>query len=615
MHPVEAALYARVSSDQQTRGQTIASQVAALRERIAADGLTLDPEHTFIDDGVSGTSLLRPALERLRDAVALGGVDRLYVQSPDRLARRYAYQVLLVEEFRRAGAEIVFLNRPIGGSPEDDLLLQLQGMIAEYERAKIVERSRRGRRHAAQMGAVSALGRAPFGYRYVPKGEGGGVARVEVVPEQARYMRLMFAWVGLDRLSLREVCRRLQDAGVPTATGQVRWDPTTIARLVRNPAYRGQAMFGRLRSVPPPAKPPLRPRRGQALPRISCSVATPPEQWIAIPVPAIVDPVVFEAAQAQLDENRRRKRGRRRRRWLLQGLTVCGCCGYAYYGKTSRGTSRVPYSYYRCSGSDAQAFGGQAVCHNRPIRVAELERLVWNEVRGVLEDPGRLAEEHERRLAQARTGRGPSHDQVALDRQIGAVRRAIDRLIDSYAEGLIERPEFEPRITGCKQRLGELERRRDALRQEAEATRELFLVIGQLQDFAGRVQASLDDLDWDGRREIIRTLVRRIEIRETEVEVIFRIGVPSRSPGSPGVTTSGQPKDGSCQDCGDRVPRGLLAAALQAEPARSGRDVPDPGLRVHPRGGARLGGQAGAAAGRGPAPAARRQSRPVLARR
>jgi site-specific DNA recombinase len=308
----------------------------------------------------------------------------------------------------------------------------------------------------------------------------------------------MFAWVGLDRLSLREVCRRLQDAGVPTATGQVRWDPTTIARLMRNPAYRGQAMFGRLRSVPPPAQPPLRPRRGQILPRTSCRVTTAPEQWIAIPVPALVDAGVFEAAQAQLDENRRRKRDGRHRRWLLQGLTVCGCCGYAYYGKVSRGTSPVRYSYYRCSGSDAQACGGQAVCHNRPIRVAELEQLVWNEVRRVLEDPGRLAEEHERRLAQARTGRGPSHDQVALERQIGAVRRSIDRLIDSYAEGLIERAEFEPRITGCKQRLGELERRRDALRQEAETTRDLCLVISQLQDFADRVQASLDELDWEG---------------------------------------------------------------------------------------------------------------------
>ena len=244
MHPIEAALYARVSTDQQTRGQTIVSQVAALRERVAVDGLVLDPEHVFVDDGVSGTSLLRPALERLRDAVAMGGLDRLYVQSPDRLARRYAYQVLLVEEFHRAGTEIVFLNRPIGVSPEDDLLLQLQGMIAEYERAKILERSRRGRRHAAQMGAVSALGRAPFGYRYVPKSEGGGIARIEIVPEQAPYVRLMFAWVGLDRLSLREVCRRLQDAGVLTATGLVDWDPTSIARMVRNPAYRGQASSG-----------------------------------------------------------------------------------------------------------------------------------------------------------------------------------------------------------------------------------------------------------------------------------------------------------------------------------------------------------------------------------
>ena len=110
---------------------------------------------------------------------------------------------------RRAETEIVFLNRPISVSPEDDLLLQLQGMIAEYERAKILERSRRGRRHAAQTGAVSALGRAPFGYLYVPKSEGGGIARIEIVPEQAPYVRLMFAG-GLDRLSLREVCRRLQ---------------------------------------------------------------------------------------------------------------------------------------------------------------------------------------------------------------------------------------------------------------------------------------------------------------------------------------------------------------------------------------------------------------------
>ena len=196
MPEAQVALYARVSSDQQVRGNTIASQVAAVRERIATDTLALDAGQVFIDDGYSGTTLRRPALERLRDAVAASVIDRVYVHAPDRLARRYAYQVLLIEEFRRAGAEVIFVNRPIGTSAEDDLLLQVQGMIAEYERAQFLERSRRGRRHAARSGLASALGRAPFGYRYVTKDEGGGAARIEVIEEEARSVRLMFASIG-----------------------------------------------------------------------------------------------------------------------------------------------------------------------------------------------------------------------------------------------------------------------------------------------------------------------------------------------------------------------------------------------------------------------------------
>jgi site-specific DNA recombinase len=142
---VRVAIYARVSSDHQAQKQTIESQVAALRERVASDGLQLDDELCFLDDGVSGSTLIRPALERLRDVAYVGGFQKLYVHSPDRLARRYAYQVLLVDELTKYGVEIVFLNRAIGVSPEEDLLLQMQGMFAEYERAKIMERSRRGK--------------------------------------------------------------------------------------------------------------------------------------------------------------------------------------------------------------------------------------------------------------------------------------------------------------------------------------------------------------------------------------------------------------------------------------------------------------------------------------
>ena len=264
MAETRVALYARVSSEQQARGNTVASQLVALREQINAAGLTVEPDDEFVDEGYSGTTLLRPALERLRDVVAAGVVDQVHVLAPDRLARRYAYQVLLVEEFRRSGADVVFANRPIGSSAEDDLLLQVQGMIAEYERAKILERSRRGRRHAARSGLVSALGKVPYGYRYIAKDAGGGLARVEVVPDEARWVRLMFAWVGLDRLSLREVVRRLYEAGVPTSTGKARWDGTTIALMLRNTAYIGRAAFGRSRFVAAARR--LRPLRGHPHP-------------------------------------------------------------------------------------------------------------------------------------------------------------------------------------------------------------------------------------------------------------------------------------------------------------------------------------------------------------
>src|SRR3954451_7823164 len=259
MTPLCVAIYARVSSEQQATSNTIDSQIAALEARLAQDGLCLPPDCRFIDDGYSGATLVRPALERLRDAVAAGNLDRLYVHSPDRLARRYAYQVLLIDEFHRAGVEVVFLNRPIGLSPEDDLLLQVQGMVAEYERAKILERSRRGKRHAARKGAVSALSGAPYGYRYTDKRHGGGVARYEVVEDEAAVVRQMFGWLGRDRVSIGEVGRRLRQAGRRTRAG-VAWQRGTVWRLLKNPAYAGRAAFGKTRAGP--LRPRLRPIRG-----------------------------------------------------------------------------------------------------------------------------------------------------------------------------------------------------------------------------------------------------------------------------------------------------------------------------------------------------------------
>ena len=526
MHPIQVAIYARVSSEHQADAQTIASQVAALHARVTADGLVVPAALQFLDDGYSGATLVRPALERLRDAAVAGAIDRLYVHSPDRLARKYAYQVLLVEELRRLGVEVIFLNRELGRSPEDDLLLQVQGMMAEYERAKIIERHRRGKLHAARVGSVNVLSGAPYGYRYVNKHDGGGHARYDLIPEEARVVRQIFEWLGRERLSIGDVCRRLMQAGERTRTGRLVWERSVVWAILKNPAYIGSAAFGKTRQGP--LRPKLRAQRGRPLqPRRTVSdYDVPPSDWIHIPVPAIVEPEVFAAVQEQLQENRRHARqSQRRARYLLQGLLQCQHCGYAFYGKPLSPSARKgrprAYAYYRCVGTDAYRFGGHRLCPNTQVRTDRLELAVWQEVCALLAHPERLAQEFTRRLHA--DGQGQQQERTALERQVGKLRLGLARLIDSYAEGLIDKQEFEPRVTRLRQRIAHVEAQCQQLAEAETLQRELQLIIGRVEEFATQVQQNLEALEWHRQREILRALVRRVEIGVDQVQVVFRV--------------------------------------------------------------------------------------------
>jgi site-specific DNA recombinase len=523
---LRAAIYARVSSEQQAEAGTIASQVAALEERLRRDDLTVDPELRFIDEGSSGSTLLRPALERLRDAAANGAIDRLYVHSPDRLARKYAYQVLLVDELQRCGVDLIFLNRALGQSPEDDLLLQVQGMVAEYERAKILERSRRGKRHAAQRGSVNVLSGAPYGYRYISKWQAEGTARYEIVLEEARVVRQIFTWVGQERCSLAEVCRRLRRQGIASPKGKSSWDRTTVWGILQNPAYRGAAKYGKTRIGPRRSRP--RPQRNSTeQPRRAYSTYESADGGIAIAVPALVDEALFAAVAEQLAENRRRARQRQRgARYLLQGLLECKHCGYALYGKpvsTAAGKGKKRrYAYYRCIGTDAYRFGGQRICGNKQVRTDVLEEAVWNDVCALLNDPAKVAQEYQRRLT-GKSSRSGARSGASATKLIQKVKRGIARLIDAYEEGLLHKGEFEPRIRSAKERLAKLEAEAQAQAQEETQEQELRLVIGHLQEFAERVRSGLADADWSTRREIIRALVKRVEVNKEEVRVVYRV--------------------------------------------------------------------------------------------
>jgi site-specific DNA recombinase len=214
-----AALYARVSTGLQEKERTIQSQLAAITLYAEQHGLRHSPALTYSDDGYSGTWLDRPALDELRDHAREGRFDVVVVLCPDRLARRYVYQALLLEELGRAGVEVLFCERPIGDSPDDQLLLQMQGAIAEYERAKMLERCRRGRLHRARQG-VLAPPRTPYGYVYAAR-KFGGDGKIRIHEEEAAMVRQAFAWYAEEGATLYQVVQKLNTSSWKPRIGNV----------------------------------------------------------------------------------------------------------------------------------------------------------------------------------------------------------------------------------------------------------------------------------------------------------------------------------------------------------------------------------------------------------
>lgn len=539
MSKVQSALYARVSTETQAKAHTIQGQVAGLLERAKADGCAIPLSYQFVDDGFSGSTLIRPALERLRDQVAAGNVDRLYVISPDRLARKLTFQAVLLEEFGRLGVELVFLNHSNGNSPLDELMLQVQGAYAEFERATIMERSRRGKRHAARNGSVNVLCRAPYGYKYIPKAMGDGVARLEINPEQAEVVRHLFEWVGCDRLSLRDAAHRLTAMETPSPKGYSRWIGNTIRQILCNPAYAGRAAFGKTRTGPPKAR--LRPAFGQPEQprRTGSTYQTPEEEWLIIPVTPLVSQEVFDAAQEQLQENRRRARARKNAPpHLLQGLLVCKRCGHAYVRTATRttrnGETSRQYNYLRCMGNYHRRAGGispMPPCGNRAIELAALEEAVWNEVKGLLNNPARLRAEYELRLSGAETQ--GKEELAPLEREERRLRNALERLIDGLTEGLVEKKEFEPRAKALRQRLASLEGQERQLREASLVQEEIQFLVGQFQAFAEKVRTGLDAAEFSTRQSLIRTLIKRVEIDDSDINIVFRVDTRPPPAGGP----------------------------------------------------------------------------------
>jgi site-specific DNA recombinase len=527
-----AAIYARVSSARQKEEQTIGSQTAALKEAAERLALKVPGEWVFEDEGYSGATLVRPALERLRDLAAQVPVDVVLCYAPDRLARRYAYQALLIEEFARVGTEVRFVKGPRAETPEDELMIQFQGMIAEYERAQIAERTRRGKAHRARAGLANVLSGAPFGYRYVRRTE-TSEARYEIVEDNAKVVRELFRRYVCDQVAIGDLVRFLADEHIPTSTGKARWDRSTLWGMLRNPAYAGRAAFAKTaRTDERPALNRTARLQGRSMSRHPQTRERPPEEWIEIPVPPIVTEETFAAAGRRLVDNRRFAARNTKEPSLLMGLLSCKDCGYAYYRTSTRTSTRKLY-YYRCLGSDDYRYEGGRVCTNQPVRADYLDDLVWAQVTALLADPSLVQGELDRRLVELQASNPANAERSRLELDATRTAKAISRLIEAYQEELVSLEELRDRMPALRAKQTSLKGALDSLDAQLLDQQTYLKLAEDLESFLTRLRDTADGSTIEERQKVLRSVVKEVLVSPDSVVIRHSIPVhrPFLSPG------------------------------------------------------------------------------------
>ena len=560
-----AAIYARVSSKRQAKDHTIGSQTQALRAHAAASRLEVPEGWVFEDEGHSGATLVRPGLEALRDLAAQGCVDVVLCYSPDRLARKFAYQALLIEEFARAGVRTEFVRGPRGDSPEDQLLVQFQGMFAEYEKAQLMERYRRGKAYRARSGSVNVLGGAPFGYRYIRKTP-DSAARYEILQHEAVLVAELFRRYADDGATIADLARWLTSQDVPTRTGKHRWDRSVIWGMLRNPAYAGRAVFGKTQIIhEQPGLNRVARLQGRTVPRPVKAVDRPREEWTEIPVPAIVDEDTFARVQQRLADNKKfATRNSTIPPSLLQGLAACAACGYGYY-RTSTRTARKKIYYYRCLGSDDYRYEGGRVCGNKPVRADYLDQVVWDHIAALLADPALIHAEIAKRLEQARTSDPVTRQRKQIELALAKAGASITAMVEAFSEQLVTIDELRAKMPHLRAREASLHAQLDALDAQA-ADRDAYLKLaGNLESFLARLRCHAVTASTDDRRRVLRLLVKDVLIGPEKITIRHRI--PVREPASGGghhdtTDTEGDMRN-SYQLCWGRA----LAVARQRVPA------------------------------------------------
>jgi site-specific DNA recombinase len=518
------AVYVRVSTQRQAQTQTIEQQLERLRTYIKEQNWTLPDEQIFRDDGYSGSRLNRPGLDRLRDQVRSAELDRVLITAPDRLARNFVHQMLLLEEIERFGCQVVFLDRPMTHDPHDQLLLQIRGAVAEYERTLIAERMRRGRQMKLRAGTLLPWTRAPYGLRLDPDHPRDPTG-MSVDPAEAAQVAEMFAWYLTEGATLYGLAQHLQQQGVPTPRERKFWNAASVRGILTNPVYTGQVFSGRTRSQP------ARTRRSALKPvgrSEESSTCAPREEWILVTqFPPVVSQEQFDLVQAKLVRNRLlARRNNTSEEYLLRGLVSCGVCQLGCMGRLAH----PGYTYYCCRGKDMSFCSGREErCPARYSPAPALDGLVWDDLCQILSHPEMIAcaleraqgghwlpQEFQARRENLRKGR------INLERQI-------ERLTEAYLSGVIPLAELQRRRRELEERLQVLARQIEQLEAQGDRQNELSCRLVSIQDFCQRVATGLANATFAQKRALVELLIDRVVVTNGDVEI--RYVIPT-TPGS-----------------------------------------------------------------------------------
>jgi site-specific DNA recombinase len=509
---LRAAIYARVSSPKQREGKTIESQIQEMVDFAKKNNLEI-PEGWMFEDCIPGDFFERPGLDGLRDLIESGGPDVILFYCQDRLARSHTHQTLLLEEFKKCGVNVIFLNRKKPAeTPEEHLLEQFLGVIAEYEKTQIAERCRRGRLHKARAGSVTVISSAPYGYRYI-RDTVTGLARYELHQEEAETVLKLFQMYGNEGHSMHALQTYLSENGKKTRSNSLKWDRKTLRNMLRNRAYTGLAGFGKTKKCINTSKKIIRSKQGKMQVSSSTRKKTREEDWITIQVPAIISEDLYHTVQKKIDSAHHFASRNTKVPSLLQGLLVCEKCRASYYKKSR--TNK--HTYYCCHNGIKKT---TTRCDNRSVRQDELDNHVWEWVMAMLSNPQLIEVEIQRRLTEDPESKSRAEREMNLLRDQKKLVTSRDKLLDAYTEtNCMTLEEFKKRMDFFNQKTTQVERELAVINVQKTSGKQLQEQLLTIKRFTESLNGSSEALSIEEKQLVVRALIDEIVIGEESIKI------------------------------------------------------------------------------------------------